>query len=140
MPHPTEWTMGERCDGWTVWLGLTGFSYDEWQERYGVGDTGIVAEVIWTRDIDGVPVSPDNPEAIRHEALQYGSAGAAGLSSLVRPSQWPKTDIATMNLDAIRAELWAISGTPYRSEDDLHRRQALWRRLDRLVAARDAAA
>jgi hypothetical protein len=42
--------------------------------------------------------------------------------------------VETMRLDQIKAELRVISGTALRSEDDRLRRQALWRRLDHLIA------
>jgi hypothetical protein len=42
--------------------------------------------------------------------------------------------VETMRLDQIKAELRVISGTPLRSEDDRLRRQALWQRLDQLIA------
>ena len=46
-------------------------------------------------------------------------------------------DVEAMSLEVIQAELRAISGTRLRSDADAHRRQALWRRLDALVAGRD---
>ena len=43
-----------------------------------------------------------------------------------------------MTLEEIQAELRAISGTPYRrNENPVHRRK-LWRRLDYLIRLRDA--
>jgi hypothetical protein len=43
--------------------------------------------------------------------------------------------VGEMTLAEIRAELRSITGTPWQSDADGPRRQALWRRLDELVAA-----
>jgi hypothetical protein len=41
--------------------------------------------------------------------------------------------VETMRLEQIQAELRAVSGTPFCSQADAARRQALWRRVDLLV-------
>jgi len=43
-----------------------------------------------------------------------------------------------MSLEQIQAELRAISGTPYRKNENPVRRRKLWRRLDYLIRLRDA--
>jgi hypothetical protein len=86
MPLPKDWRPMHSIEGWTIWLGLTGYLFDEWQKHCGVGDTGLVVDRIWTRDVDGVPVSPDRPDAIRHEVWTFGSSE---YSPIARPSQWP---------------------------------------------------
>jgi hypothetical protein len=86
MPLPTKWTPIRSEEGWTVWLGMTSYLYDEWQKYCGIGDTGFRVDQIWTRDVDGVPVSPDRPDAIRHEVWRFGSSE---YSPIARPSQWP---------------------------------------------------
>ena len=50
----------------------------------------------------------------------------------VHPAAEPPT--AAMSLEDVRAALRLISGTPLRDDVDRLRRQALWRRLDQLIA------
>jgi hypothetical protein len=42
--------------------------------------------------------------------------------------------VESMTLDEIRAELRQVFGKPWTSESDGARRQAMWRRLDQIVA------
>jgi hypothetical protein len=46
----------------------------------------------------------------------------------------PNKPPASMTLAEVRAELKRVTGTPWASDADGARRQALWRRLDQLVA------
>ena len=56
------------------------------------------------------------------------------ISDAERPSFNVASAPAAMSLEDVRAALRLISGTPLRDDVDRLRRQALWRRLDQLIA------
>jgi hypothetical protein len=53
-------------------------------------------------------------------------------SAIVSPEQ----PVEQMTLEQIQDELRRVTGTPWKTEADGPRRQALWRRLDQLVRTR----
>jgi hypothetical protein len=58
-----------------------------------------------------------------------------------RPVERPcLRSVASMTLAEVQAELRALTGTPWSSTADGPRQQALWRRLDQLVAREEASA